>query len=103
MKKSCLLLLCLVFLVGCMPKQNYIIPTPKVRGDFLVDREFCEESSGYRGGGWIFGPVIIILPIVLIWWAVKRSEQKDFQKCMESMGYQCQDGCYNLSMEHVSG
>ena len=94
MKKLLVLILAVIFLFGCMPHQNYIMPTSKVKADFMVDREECAEQSGYSGGSFFFGPVILILPIVAIIYFVQRSQQKDFQSCMVNLGYTCKEGCY---------
>ena len=83
--------------IGCATQQRYTIPSPKTQSDFLLDREECSKLSGYQGGHFLFGPLIIIFPVVIVLEIIKVNHQKDFQRCMIERGYKCADGCWDIT------
>jgi hypothetical protein len=97
MKKifSIIIIACLI--TSCATQQRYITPSDKTLNDFQMAKAECEQSSGYSGGGggFIFGPAIIVFPVVAIWNVVKRNQQSNFETCMVAKGYECQTGCYH--------
>jgi len=97
MKKffSIIIIVCLI--TSCATQQRYITPSDKTLNDFQIAKAECEQSSGYSGGGggFIFGPAIIVFPVVAIWNVVKRNQQSNFETCMVAKGYECQTGCYH--------
>lgn len=97
MKKLFSIFLITCITIGCAGKQQYNIPHSKTQSDFLLDREICVNQSGYLGGGFMFGPLIIIFPIFIVMEIIKANNQKDFQKCMIAKGYVCAEGCWNLA------
>jgi hypothetical protein len=51
--------------IACAAQQQYNIPAGGTQSNFLWDREQCANISGYKGGGgFLFGPLIIIAPII---------------------------------------
>jgi hypothetical protein len=92
---SIIIIVCLF--TSCATQQMYITPSDKTLNDFQTAKAECEQSSGYSGGGggFLFGPAIIIFPVVAIWNVVKRNQQSNFETCMVAKGYECQTGCYH--------
>ena len=80
-------------ITGCASKQLYNIPDGKTKADFILEREECAMSSGYGDGSFIFGPIIIIIPIAIIMAIIKNNQKKDFEKCMLANGYICRLNC----------
>ena len=80
------IILILILLTGCT--QKYIIPAGCTRTDFIIDREECADEVGYPQTDWfLFGPVIILVPIFLGYLGYKYYKGMKFQECMESKGY----------------
>ncbi|WP_139198377.1 hypothetical protein [Syntrophus gentianae] len=95
MKRVFTLILIFGLLGGCATQQSYEIPPYKTRGDFLLDKEVCENFSEYQGGYFDSGPLIVLFPIVKMVDFIEGNHQKDFQKCMTERGYHCTGGCFD--------
>lgn len=69
--------------------------TPMVGGGSQAqadaDHAACLRISGAPTGGFIFGPAIIVLPVVAIAGAVNHSKTKAYQTCMLDRGYRFQN------------
>jgi hypothetical protein len=96
MKKFLAVILVVAMTMGCVHSQLYTLPSSKTQPDFLMDREVCSNQSGYGGGHFLFGPLIIILPLWYIFYRIEVGHQKDFQKCMIDKGYACSTNCWDL-------
>ena len=97
MKKIIPLTLLVIMLVGCTAQQRYLIPSNKTQSDFLTDREICYSSSGYTGGHFLIGPIIIIFPVAIVLEIIRMNRQKDFERCMVGKEYKCTEGCWNVT------
>ena len=96
MKKIISIIIVVCLITSCASQQMYITPADKTLNDFNAASAECSQSSGYSGGGgFLFGPAIIIFPIIIIWNIVRRNQQSNFETCMIAKGYECQTGCYH--------
>lgn len=102
MKKIAMILIISMSMAACAGQQRYTIPTGKTNTDFLEEREVCSAASGYSGGGFLFGPLIIILPIFIVLEIIKGQNQKAFEKCMIERGYTCNEGCWNPKTDMIA-
>lgn len=99
MKNLLLAILVISILTGCATRQSYEYYPPKTEISFLVDREECGKESGYdNGGSWLFGPMIIILPVAIVLEIIAAGDQKDFQRCMMARSYTCTKACWDVDV-----
>lgn len=103
MKNIVTVILIIGMITGCATTQRYAIPADKDKVNFLVDKEDCAASSGYSGGSFLIGPLIIIFPVVIVLELIKAKHQKVFERCMIERGYRCTDGCWNSTPELLRG
>jgi len=89
MKRVLAIILIVGLMGGCTTQQSYKIPSGKTRGDFFLDKAVCENFSGYKGGYFDSGPLIILYPFVWAFDLIEGNHLKEFQKCMNERGYQC--------------
>jgi hypothetical protein len=94
MNRLMVVILAMVMIMGCTTTQRYKIPHQKTKADFLLDREECSGRSGYRGGHFLFGPLIIIFPVMIVLAIIRANNQKTFEICMGEKGYPCVEGCW---------
>jgi len=97
MKRVLAIALILGMAGGCATQQSFKIPSSKTRGEFLLDREVCENFSGYRGGYFDSGPLILLFPFAMSFDLMEGNHQKDFQKCMAERGYECTGRCWDMN------
>uniref|UniRef100_A0A6M3KTV4 Uncharacterized protein n=1 Tax=viral metagenome TaxID=1070528 RepID=A0A6M3KTV4_9ZZZZ len=73
----------LVLLAGCTPR--YIIPD---RRDFILDRAECVKEVKYpENDFFIFGPVYILVPVIIGYAVYKYYKDVKLRKCLEAKGY----------------
>ena len=86
-----ILILLLVFLFGCGANIQSISHYSKSLPERKADHADCQKVSGYTGGGgFVFGPLIIVAAIVAVASAVNASAKNSYIKCMRDRGYNVQ-------------
>jgi len=100
MKKLIIIITLFAFvLVGCASQpikyriENIDRPTYQDQQKYREVKEMCSSETGFSGGTFLFGPLIIILPIWIILMAVESGKRTDFNTCMENNGYKCIENC----------
>jgi fumarate reductase subunit D len=84
LKKLCAVIVTVTFLLGCTP--GYTIPQHKIDQHYR-DRQECIEQNP-RGGTFLIGPIIIILPLFIALVAASHAiQQSKIDACMVALGY----------------
>jgi hypothetical protein len=59
--------------------------------DYNNARLECGDSGG--GGYFLFGPLIILAPVVAVVEGIKASKRHKIQDCLEAKGFKCIENC----------
>lgn len=96
MKKIILAAAIVLALVSCTPKkQLYNLKPDGTQTDFIVDMHACAQQAELdKGGGFLYGPANYVAAMMLIRASTKRDKIKNYQECMEALGYACTKNCY---------
>lgn len=87
MKKLILLLLLLACL-SCSTQRTWIRPEHRPATSFQEDVNTCAAETGIRtGGGFVFGPAIIVLPIIAGLAIYDKVSSSKYEDCMRAKGY----------------
>ena len=86
-----LVMLFLVMMIGCAHSRSVYQSQGKSEVDFEDQKVIC--GSDGSGGYFLFGPAIIIFPVVGMLEGYKYYRRGAFQECMETAGWQCIEGC----------
>lgn len=96
MKLFAILISCLVTF-GCAHSQmRFNIAPGSTQDDFTKARMECGDDSG-GGGGFIFGPLIIVAPVIAVIESVKFAKRHGLQDCLEAKGFKCIENCAHVS------
>jgi hypothetical protein len=101
MKTIVVLIVC-IMMFGCAhsPMQFRLAPgTNQV--DYQTALQEC-GGDGKQGGYFLFGPMIIIAPVVAVVEGVKYHKRGVLQKCMEAKGFKCTANCLDSSSDKLS-
>jgi len=69
--------------------------------DYRTALKECGVDST-QGGYFLFGPLIILAPVVAIIEGVKYSQRGGVQRCMEAKGFKCMENCPDSSSNKLS-
>lgn len=90
MRKLVLLLLILLCL-SCSTQRVWVRPEHRPATFFQEDTATCAAETGNRtGGGFIFGPAIIVLPIIAGLAIYDKVSSNKHEDCMRAKGYKLQ-------------
>jgi hypothetical protein len=90
MRKLLSLLLILICL-GCSTQRTWIRPEHRPAAFFQEDTAACATETGTRtGGGFIFGPAIVVLPIIAGIAIYDKVSSNKYEDCMRAKGYKLQ-------------
>lgn len=79
-----------VALAACGGPTGRPVSYTKSAAEAQGDTYFCREQAGITGGGggFIFGPLILVAPVALLMAADKSSKEKVYLDCMRDRGYE---------------
>ncbi len=91
--KTIFILMVYIMMFGCAhsPMQFQLAPGTN-QGDYQTALKECgveDKQVGY----FLFGPLIILAPVVAIIEGVKYNQRCGVQKCMEAKGFKCIANC----------
>ena len=98
MKIIIVLIVC-TMMFGCAhsPMKFQLAPGTN-QADFQTAKQECGGDSN-QGSYFLFGPLIILAPVVAVVEGVKYQKRGEFQKCMEAKGFKCLENCPNPTSE----
>jgi tetratricopeptide (TPR) repeat protein len=95
MKIVAILVSCLVTF-GCSHNQmRFNLAPGSTQEDYNQARIECGDES--RGGGFIFGPLFIVAPVIAVVESVKFAKRHGIQDCLEGKGFRCVANCAHVS------
>ena len=81
---------------GCARSSMKFQLAPRTtQNDFQQAKIECGEDTG--GGGFIFGPAIIVVGVIAAVESVRFVKKNKFQDCMEAKGFKCVTNCAHES------
>ena len=90
------LLAATIALGGCASTPpNFVLPAGKTQDDFFLAKQKCAAEVGESGGGFIFGPAIIVGIAMAAQASANHKKKVLFKQCMENRGFKCQTNCAN--------
>lgn len=83
-------------ITGCAtaPMQYALAPS-KSQEDYRAAAAACTQANP-QTEGFIFGPAILVLPVVAATAGHNYGQRKNFRRCMEAQGYRCLNNCPDL-------
>ncbi len=78
----------LVMLMGCAAQMKYNVPQGRNFDQAKVD---CGDTGS--GGYFLFGPLIILAPVVAVIESIKFAGRHKIQDCLEAKGFKCVENC----------
>jgi hypothetical protein len=94
LKHSLILLAALTTISCAHDPMRFTKPLDATPQDYEAARQACGGDK--KGGGYfLFGPLILLAPVVLAVEAVKASNRSNVQTCMEAKGFKCIENCSN--------
>jgi hypothetical protein len=96
MKKISILLLSIILMMGCAHNQmRFNLAPGSTEDDYNKARIECGDSPS--GGYFLFGPLIILVPVVAVVESIKFSKRHGIQDCLEAKGFKCIENCAHVS------
>ena len=96
--KKYLFLIALVFFSGCAHNpMRYNLAPGTTQQDFNKAIIEC-GGSDQAEGGFIFGPAIIILPVIAVIESIRFAKKHKLQDCLEDKGFKCTENCAHVSI-----
>ena len=100
MKRLIIFISCLLTFGCAHAPMNFQLAPGTTQEDFQRAKKECGEVTG--GGGFIFGPAIIVVGVVAVVESVKYAKKNKFQDCMEDKGFKCIRDCAHASTDKLT-
>ncbi len=101
MKTMVILIVC-IMMIGCAhsPMQFQLAPGTNQSNYQTALKECGGDTTS--GGYFLFGPLIILAPVVAIVEGVKYNQRGGIKNCMEAKGFKCVANCPDSSFDKPS-
>mgnify|MGYP001619458841 CR=1 FL=1 len=97
-----IILISAVVCFGCShsPMRFQLAPGTS-QADYQTAVQEC-GGDAQQGGYFLFGPLIILAPVVAIVEGAKYNQRAGIMKCMEAKGFKCIQNCPEKSSDNLS-
>ena len=87
--RTILVVLACIMMFGCAhSRMQFQLAQGTTQDDFQRAKIDCGEDAG--GGGFIFGPAVIVVGVIATVESIKYAKKNKFQDCMENKGFKCE-------------